>query len=71
MLEGTVKWFNVNKGFGFINCKDRREDVFVHISDVRDSGYDKLYGKDIVEFEIAEDNLGRIQATNITAYEPM
>ena len=43
MLEGTVKWFNVDKGFGFIRVKGRRKDVFVHLSDVRDSGYDKLF----------------------------
>jgi CspA family cold shock protein len=71
MLEGTVKWFNPNKGFGFIRTKGRRDDVFVHVSDVINSGYEKLYEKDIVEFEVVEDAYGRAQATNITAYEPM
>ena len=70
MLEGTVLWFHVDKGFGFIRVKGRRKDVFVHLSDVRDSGYDKLFEKDIVEFELVEDSNGRAQATNITAYEP-
>lgn len=71
MQEGTVKWFNINKGFGFIRTKGRREDVFVHLSDVKSSGYEKLYEKDIVEFEVIEDAYGRAQATNITAYEPI
>jgi CspA family cold shock protein len=71
MLEGTVKWFNPTKGFGFIRTKGRKEDVFVHVSDVINSGYEKLYEKDIVEFELVEDDNGRAQATNITAYEPI
>lgn len=70
MLEGTVKWFNPTKGYGFINVKGRKEDVFVHLNEVQNSGYDTLYDKDIVEFEIVEDANGRAQATNITAYEP-
>lgn len=70
MLEGTVKWFNVEKGFGFIKPKGKRKDVFVHLNDVHKSGYDRLYEKDIVEFELVEDDFGRAQATNITAYEP-
>lgn len=71
MQEGTVKWFNTEKGFGFINVKGQRDDVFVHMNDVRRSGYERLYEKDIVEFEVKEDRYGRTQATNITAYEPM
>ena len=70
MLEGTVKWFNPDKGYGFINVKGRKDDVFVHLNEVQDSGYDTLYDKDIVEFEIVKDPNGRAQATNITAYEP-
>ena len=70
MHEGTVKWFSVTKGFGFIKVKGRKDDVFVHLNDVHKSGYDLLYEKDIVEFEIVEGKDGRAQATNITAYEP-
>ncbi|MEL6656153.1 MAG: cold shock domain-containing protein [Bacteroidota bacterium] len=70
MLEGTVKWFDEAKGFGFINVKGRKDDVFVHLNEVHNSGYDTLFAKDIVEFEIVEDNRGRAQATNLTAYEP-
>ena len=70
MLEGTVKWFDSTKGYGFISVKGRKEDVFVHLNEVQNSGYDTLYNKDIVEFEIVEDAQGRAQATNLTAYEP-
>ena len=70
MEQGVVKWFSVEKGFGFIKVKGRQEDVFVHLKDVHNSGYDKLYENDIVEFEIVEDRQGRAQATNITAFEP-
>ena len=71
MLEGTVKWFNEQKGYGFIRPKKGRRDVFVHMNDVRASGYDTLYDKDIVEFEVKEDNYGKTRAINIVAYEPL
>ena len=71
MLEGTVKWFNEKKGYGFIRPKQGREDIFVHMSDVRASGYDKLYENDIVEFEIKEDRNGKKRAYNIEAFEPL
>ena len=71
MIEGTVKWFNEEKGYGFIRTKTQRKDIFVHMTAVRDSGYDTLYEKDIVEFEIQEDHLGRERACNLTAYEPV
>ena len=71
MLEGTVKWFNDEKGYGFIRPKQGDNDIFVHMTDVRKSGYDTLYKRDIVEFEIEEDYLGRERAYNIVAYEPI
>lgn len=71
MLEGTVAWFNPTKGYGFIRPKKGRKDVFVHLTDVRASGYEKLYEKDIVEFEIREDERGRQRACNIVAFEPL
>ena len=71
MQEGTVKWFNKEKGYGFIKADKGRKDIFVHINDVRQSGYETLYEKDIVEFEIKEDEHGRPRACNIEAYEPI
>lgn len=69
MVEGTVKWFSEKKGFGFIKPKSRGKDIFVHLKDVHNSGYDKLYENDFVEFEINTDNQGKTRAVNITAYE--
>ncbi len=69
MLEGTVKWFNPNKGFGFIRPKNGSGDIFVHINDVNDSGYETLLEKEEVEFDIQTDRQGRVSATNITAFE--
>ena len=69
MLEGTVKWFSLEKGYGFIKRKGGGKDVFVHINEVLDSGYKTLYEKEEVEFEIMENAKGQICAHNITAYE--
>lgn len=69
MVEGIVKWFDPEKGYGFIRPKDGRKDVFVHITDVNASGYKTLNEKEEVEFEIEEDNRGRTRAINITAFE--
>ena len=71
MLEGTVKWFDEGKKYGFIKVKGESEDIFVHLKDVKKSGYDKLYKKDIVEFKVIEDPSGRKRAIDITAYEPI
>ncbi len=70
MKEGTVKWFSEEKGFGFISPENGKQDIFVHISDVRKSGYETLHEKDIVEYEIKEDHLGRQRAHNLTTWEP-
>ena len=69
MVEGTVKWFNLEKGYGFIKRKGGGKDIFVHINDVLDSGYKTLIEKEEVEFEISENDRGQVCAINITAYE--
>lgn len=69
MMEGTVKWFNETKGYGFIKPKNGGRDIFVHINDVIDSGYKKLIDNEEVEFEVKEDEQGRKRACNITAFE--
>ena len=58
-LQGKVKWFNPSKGFGFIERDDKEKDVFVHISEVKESGISKLYDNDRVEFELAQDEKGK------------
>lgn len=64
MQKGTVKWFNSEKGYGFIECEDGT-DVFVHFSAISMEGYKSLNEGDSVEFEVIEGNKGP-QAANVT-----
>jgi CspA family cold shock protein len=61
---GTVKWFNSSKGFGFINPDDGGEDLFVHHSEVKTTGYATLDEGQKVEFEVGEGRKGPC-ATNV------
>ena len=63
MTQGTVKWFNDSKGFGFIQREDG-PDVFVHHSAIVGSGFRSLKEGDVVEFEITEGPKG-LQASNV------
>ena len=65
MATGTVKWFNNEKGFGFIAPDDGSADVFAHFSAIAGSGYKSLEENQKVEFEITEGRKGP-QAENIT-----
>jgi CspA family cold shock protein len=62
---GVVKWFNVKKGFGFIAPDDGGEDLFVHHSEIKTSGYASLEEGQQVEFERGEGQKGRPCATNV------
>ncbi|OGI68342.1 MAG: cold-shock protein [Candidatus Muproteobacteria bacterium RBG_16_60_9] len=62
MPTGTVKWFNEEKGFGFISPQDGSADVFVHYSVIQGSGFKKLAEGQSVEFE-AEKGPKGVQAT--------
>ena len=55
MSKGTVKWFNAEKGFGFIAPDDGSKDAFVHISAVERSGLSQLREGDKVAFELVAD----------------
>jgi len=64
MPTGIVKWFNGRKGFGFIEPEDGGNDVFVHITAVKDAGIDRLQDGDRVTYELIE-NRGRMAAGSI------
>ena len=64
MAVGTVKWFNAEKGFGFIAPEDGSADVFVHFSAITGSGFKELQENDRVEFETQQGPKG-LQAENI------
>ena len=63
MKQGTVKWFNAEKGFGFIEVEGEN-DVFAHFSAIQGEGFKSLDEGQKVEFEVEEGNRGP-QATNI------
>lgn len=63
-MLGTVKWFNPEKGFGFIE-REGGEDVFVHFSAIKAEGYKTLEEGQRVQFDIEKGQRG-LQATNVT-----
>ena len=65
MTQGTVKWFNAEKGFGFISPTEGA-DVFVHYSEIESTGYRSLEENQKVEFEITQGPKGP-QATHVRA----
>lgn len=64
-MTGTVKWFNSEKGFGFITGEDGK-DVFAHFSQIKSEGYKSLEEGQKVSFDVAQGQKGP-QAENITA----
>jgi CspA family cold shock protein len=67
MSVGTVKWFNAQKGFGFIQPDDGSKDVFVHISAVERSGIGRLNEGQKVSFDLERGQQGKTSATNLQA----
>ncbi len=65
MIKGKVKWFNEQKGYGFITPDDGGEDCFVHFSAIKSDGFKTLQEGDAVEFEIAEGEKGA-KAANVS-----
>ncbi|GAA2208544.1 MULTISPECIES: cold-shock protein [Actinomycetes] len=66
MAQGTVKWFNAEKGFGFIAPDGGAPDVFVHFSEIVGNGYRSLEDGQRVEFEITQGQKGP-QASQVRA----
>ena len=64
MAQGTVKWFNADKGYGFISREDG-DDLFVHFSEIQMDGYKTLDEGQAVEFEITKGQNGKFQASNV------
>lgn len=64
-VRGNVKWFNNEKGYGFIEYKDG-EDIFVHYSAIKQDGYKTLSEGQLVEFQLIETPKG-LQAINVVA----
>ena len=65
MATGTVKWFNADKGYGFISQNGGGEDVFVHYTGIIGSGYRNLQDGEAVEFEVGAGRDGREQAIHV------
>ena len=65
MAEGTVKWFNATKGYGFL-AQEGGEDVFVHFSAIQGSGYRELHEGQRVRFDVEQDPRGKgLRASNV------
>jgi len=62
-MDGTVKWFNADKGYGFIE-REEGEDVFVHFSAIQTDGFKTLDEGQRVEFDVVDGNRGK-QAENV------
>lgn len=63
-MHGKVKWFNNDKGYGFISCDDF-DDIFVHYSAITKDGYKTLKEGDLVNFQLIETSKG-LQAVDVT-----
>ena len=64
MAQGNVKWFNGEKGYGFITPTDGSKDLFVHFSAIQGDGYRSLEENQPVEFDVTQGDKGP-QATNV------
>ena len=68
-MTGTVKWFNAEKGYGFIANDEGGDDVFVHFSAIQSTGYRTLNEGQKVSYDVEPDpkNSSKLRAVNVTA----
>ena len=68
-MTGTVKWFNAEKGYGFISNDEGGDDVFVHFSAIQGTGYRSLNEGQKVSYEVEQDPkyTGKLRAVNVAA----
>ena len=64
-MQGTVKWFDAQKGYGFLVDSETNEDVFCHYSQLQMDGFKSLHKDDMVEYELGAGKDGRKQAVNV------
>lgn len=69
MANGTVKWFDATKGFGFIEPEDGGKDAFVHITAVERAGLGTLKDGQKVKFDLTEGKNGKLAADNLVAVD--
>jgi CspA family cold shock protein len=65
MATGTVKWFNTQKGYGFIQPEDGGQDAFVHLTAVERAGMQTLNQDQKVSYELEQDRRGKMSAVNL------
>lgn len=65
MAKGTVKWFNTEKGYGFIQPDDGGDDIFVHVTAVQQAGLTTLKDNQPIEYELADGRGGRKSAAEL------
>lgn len=68
MAQGTVKWFNAAKGYGFIE-QESGDDIFVHYSAIKDEGFKTLNEGEKVEYEVSQNDGGKTQAIDVKRVE--
>ena len=69
MAQGTVKWFNTQKGYGFINPDEEGNDVFVHITAVQNSGLNGLNEGQKVTYDLEEQRNGKMAAAGLAVID--
>lgn len=68
-MQGKVKWFSSEKGYGFISSSEKEQDIYVHFSDIVMKGFKTLDENDIVEFDYDEEMNKAVNVHKISVFE--